>query len=111
MRSRRGRAVAIIAVARKLAVMFWDLLTSGEDYAYGRPSLTQHKLRQIELLAGGASQQRGRTGASRNPELRDRERELTAQPSMPTGAWSPTGSRPSRRERGRRTGARILRLS
>jgi transposase len=81
VRSRRGPQIAIIAVARKLAVLFWHLLTRGEDYAYGRPSLTQHKLRQIELLAGAEHRrgQRGRTSAYRNRELRDRERELTAQ--------------------------------
>jgi transposase len=81
VRSRRGPQIAIIAAARKLAVLFWHLLTRGEDYAYGRPSLTQHKLRHIELLAGAAHRrgQRGRTTAYRNVELRDRERALTAQ--------------------------------
>jgi transposase len=81
VRSRRGPQIAIIAVARKLAVLFWHLLTRGEDYAYGRPSLTEHKLRQIELLAGAEHRrgQRGRTTAYRNVEMRERERELTAQ--------------------------------
>lgn len=81
VRGRRGPQIAIIAVARKLTVLFWHLLTRGEDYAYGRPSLTSHKLRQIELLAGAEHRrgQRGRTTAYRNVELRDRERQLTAQ--------------------------------
>ena len=34
------------------AVLFWHLLTRGEDYAYGRLMLTQKKLRQLELTAG-----------------------------------------------------------
>jgi len=70
-----------MAVVRKLAVLFWHLLTRGENYAYGRPSLTDHKLRQIELLAGADRRpgQRGPTTAERNVEMCDRERQLTAQ--------------------------------
>jgi transposase len=49
---RRGRQVATIAVARKLAVLAWNLLTRGEDYAFQRPSLVRRKLRHMDLLAG-----------------------------------------------------------
>jgi transposase len=35
--ARRGRHVATVAVARKLAVLAWHLLTRGEDYAYQQP--------------------------------------------------------------------------
>jgi transposase len=52
IRVRRGHQVAIVAVARKLACLFWCLLSRGEDYAYGQPSLTQRKLRRLELAAG-----------------------------------------------------------
>ena len=38
---RRGRQVATIAVARKLAVLAWNRLTRGEDYAFQRPSLVR----------------------------------------------------------------------
>ena len=55
IRARRGHQIATVAVARKLAVLFWHLLTRGEDYAYGRPMLTQKKLRQLELTAGAPS--------------------------------------------------------
>ena len=51
-RDRRGAQVAIVATARKLACLFWCLLTRGEDYAYGQPSLLKRKLRQLELAAG-----------------------------------------------------------
>lgn len=62
-------------------MLFWHLLTRGEDYAYGRPSLTEHKLRQVELLAGAQHRrgQRGQRSSYRNLELRNRERQLTAQ--------------------------------
>ena len=50
--AKRGRQVATIAVARKLAVLAWTLLTRGEDYAFARPSLVRRKLRAMELKAG-----------------------------------------------------------
>src|SRR4051794_13403501 len=50
--ARRGRHVATVAVARKLAVLAWHLLTRGEDYAFQRPSLVRRKLRALELAAG-----------------------------------------------------------
>ena len=60
MRARRGAQVAAVAAARKLAVLFWHLLTREEDYAFARPSMTRKKLRALELAAarspsGGAS--------------------------------------------------------
>jgi hypothetical protein len=82
LRARRGTNVATIAVARKLCVLFWHMLTNSEDYAYGRPSLTAVKLRRLQLLAG-APRRRGRRGKTTRPyrlqEVRDRERELSAQ--------------------------------
>ena len=62
VRVRRGRQIAIVAVARKLAVLFWHLLTSEQDYAFQRPSLTRKKLRSVELRAGAT-----RTPGRRRP--------------------------------------------
>jgi len=82
IRARRGNNVATIAVARKLCVLFWHLLTRGEDYAYARPSLTKTKLRRLELLAGDPPR-RGQRGVITKPyrlqEVRERERELAQQ--------------------------------
>ncbi len=50
--ARRGRQVATVAVARKLAMLAWQLLTRGEDYAFARPSLVRRKLRALERVAG-----------------------------------------------------------
>lgn len=50
--ARRGRHVATVAVARKLAVLAWHLLTRGEDYAFARPGLVRRKIRALELKAG-----------------------------------------------------------
>jgi hypothetical protein len=57
VRARRGHQVAIVAAARKLACLFWCLLTREEDYAFAQPSLTNKKLRRLELTAGA---ERGR---------------------------------------------------
>src|ERR671910_955129 len=43
--TRRGMQIAVVATARKLAVLCWHLVTRGEDYAFQRPSLTEKKLR------------------------------------------------------------------
>jgi hypothetical protein len=37
------------------------MLTRGEDYAFQRPSMTRHKIRQLELAAG-APRQKGNAG-------------------------------------------------
>ena len=40
-RGRRGHGKAIVATARKLTVLFWCMLTRGEDYAHQRPALNK----------------------------------------------------------------------
>jgi transposase len=79
IRARRGHQVAIVAAARKLACLFWCLLTRGEDYAYAQPSLTKKKLRRLELTAG-APKARGKTNIwSTNDAMRQAERALAEQ--------------------------------
>ena len=80
VRARRGAQVAATATARKLVVLFWHLLTREEDYAFGRPSMTRHKLRQLELAAG-APRRKGKAGVAGNKskQVWDAERELSRQ--------------------------------
>ena len=61
--ARRGPYVAVVAVARKLAVVSWHLLTRGEDYAWVRPTLHAKKLRELELRSGEPAR-RGQRGAA-----------------------------------------------
>jgi hypothetical protein len=86
VRARRGSQIAIVAVARKLAVLFWHMLTRGEDYAFGRPSLTRKKLRGLELRAGAERHPGRRDLATKNTysqrQHRERERELSAQAEL-----------------------------
>jgi transposase len=81
IRSRRGMQVAVVATARKLAVLCWHLIIKGEDYAFARPSLTEQKLRKLELRAGMPSRrgQKGKASAYSLKEVRRRERELGEQ--------------------------------
>ncbi|HEX2468601.1 MAG TPA: transposase [Solirubrobacterales bacterium] len=79
LRARRGSQVAIVAVARKLARLFWCLLTREEDYAYAQPSLTRKKLRRLELRAGAPKGKLERGIWSTNAAMRRAERELARQ--------------------------------
>ena len=62
IRAGRGYHVAIVACARKLACLFWCLLTREEDYAYAQPSLTKKKLRRLEISAGAQRYTQTATG-------------------------------------------------
>ena len=70
VRARRGHAIAIVAVARKMAVLFWHLLVSGQDYAYAMPTVTAKKLRGVELKAGAPAHKGGGTQHRLNREQR-----------------------------------------
>src|ERR1700742_5319258 len=69
VRSRRGMQIAVVATARKLAVLCWTMIERGEDYAFARPSLTDKKLRALELRAGMPSR-RGKEGSASNYSLK-----------------------------------------
>jgi transposase len=79
-KGRRGHGKAIVATARKLAVLFWCMLTRGEDYAHQQPSLTRKKLRRLEIAAGAPKHTRRSAGIwSTNQLMRVAERELAEQ--------------------------------
>jgi transposase len=78
--ARRGRHVATVAVARKLAVLCWHLLTRGEDYAFQRPSLVKRKLRALELKAGAPREKPGpNSSRTWNRSSDEQERQLAEQ--------------------------------
>ena len=64
--ARRGGNIATVAVARKLAVIAWHMLSRGEDYAFARPSLTREKIRRLELMTGAERQKGKRIGVWRH---------------------------------------------
>jgi hypothetical protein len=60
--ARRGPGIAIVAVARKLAVLTWHVLHDGVDYRWSRPSLVAKKVRALELRAGAPHRRPGGHG-------------------------------------------------
>jgi transposase len=80
IRARRGHGKAVVAAARKLAILFWCLLSRGEDYAHQQPSLTAKKLRLLEITAGAPTLKGKQTGVWATRErMRQAERELAQQ--------------------------------
>ena len=79
-KARRGHGKAIVATARKLAVLFWCMLTRDQDYAHQQPSLTRKQLRRLEITAGAPKNTRKAAGIwSTNELMRDAELELARQ--------------------------------
>ena len=80
LRARRGHGKAVVASARKLASLFWCLLSRGEDYAHQQPSLTAQKLRRLELTAGAPVRTGKPSGVWVTHErMRQAEKQLAAQ--------------------------------
>jgi transposase len=50
--SRRGKHIAAVATARKLAMIIWHMLSKDADYIWARPALLARKFRSVELRAG-----------------------------------------------------------
>lgn len=64
VQSKSGSQVAIVAVARKICVIFWHMLTNGELYSWGQSSKTQQKLKDLARLAHGPAPRIRRTYAA-----------------------------------------------
>ncbi|MCA1680422.1 MAG: IS110 family transposase [Actinobacteria bacterium] len=113
--SRRGRNIATVAVARKLAVIAWHMLSRGEDYAFARPSLVREKIRKLELLTG-AERRKGKRNPVRifaTPEQHRLDKQLAAQAELAyrrlVKDWQPainkgTGAAAGRASRGPSSG-------
>jgi transposase len=74
VRARRGIQIAIVATARKLVCLCWTMIERDEDYAFARQSLTDKKLRALELRAGLPAH-RGKKGTAANYSLKDVRRQ------------------------------------
>ena len=71
-----------MALARKLPVLCWHILTKGEDYLWARPAFIANKTRAMELQAGKPQRKGDRRGpayAHNIKALRDQELELARQ--------------------------------
>ncbi|MGO4339668.1 IS110 family transposase [Labrys sp. KB_33_2] len=79
IRAKRGHQIAAVALARKLTVLCWHLLTKQADYRWVRPALVANKRRAMELKAGGRQRKGNQPGpahAYNIKTLRDQEMEV-----------------------------------
>jgi transposase len=80
LRARRGHQIAVVAVARKLAVLFWCLLSREEQYAHQQPSLTAKKMRLLEIQGGAPTRKGTPTGVwATREKMREAEKALAMQ--------------------------------
>ena len=80
IKARKGHNAAVLAVARKLAVLLYCMLTREEDYAHQQPSLTAQKLRRLEVKAGAPTLKGKPTGVwATREKMREAEKQLAAQ--------------------------------
>lgn len=74
LKARRGAGVAIVATARKLAVLVWHLLTKDEDCRFAPEVRTAFKQRQLDRLAGRSGTRPSQWGATGSGHDRGRAR-------------------------------------
>ncbi len=98
-RARRGHGKAIVATARKLAVLFWCMLRRREDCAHQQPSLTKKKLRRLEITAAprNTPTPRAESGAPTTLSARP-SASSPARPRPPTNGSSRTNEPEPRQE-------------
>jgi transposase len=79
---RKNRNVAVVACARRLAVLLWHVLSSGEPFRYAQPKSLQAKFSRLRIRATGQRRRGGVSkGTPRSPQYgHGRTRAL---PSLP----------------------------
>ncbi|WP_348656887.1 IS110 family transposase [uncultured Sphingobium sp.] len=79
IRAKRGHQIAAVALARKLTVLCWHLLTKQTDYRWARPALVATKRRAMELRSGQPQKKGNKPGpahAYNVKALRDQEMDV-----------------------------------
>ena len=66
---RKNRNVAVVATARKLVVIAWQLLTKGEPYRYAQADVTERKLQKLRVKATGQKRKTGPKAGLAGPKL------------------------------------------
>ena len=100
------RQIAAVAVARKLAVVAWHLLTRDEDYAYERPRLTCGKLRRLDCSPAPQPAHPDPVCASAPPSEHERRASAAGRARLPATRHRLASDR--RRARARHRGAHLL---
>jgi hypothetical protein len=67
---KKNRNVAVVATARKLMMIAWQMLTKREPYRYAQPAVTERKLQKLRVRATGQKRKAGpKTGSANEPKL------------------------------------------
>ena len=95
-----------LAVARKLTVLCWHLLTKQEDYHWARPALVANKTRAMELQAGRPQKKGNKPGSAyayNVKALREQEMRIAEQAERSyerfVERWKPRPTKDEVRER------------
>lgn len=80
--SRKNRKVAVVACARKLAVLLWHVLRSGEPFRYAQPKSLQAKYARLRVRATGQRRRGGVAKGTPRPPQYGHGR-TRARPSLP----------------------------
>src|SRR6516164_2116948 len=67
LRKHKPYSVAVVAVAHKLALLAWHLLTKGEPYRYALPRATANKLRNLRIQGTGERRRGGLARGTTRP--------------------------------------------
>jgi transposase len=96
---RKNRSIAVVAIARKLAVLVWHLLTHRQPYRYALPTVVEYKLSKLRVSQQG----RRKTGPKRGQppsenygtgvrtRLKKALNVVLEQEHLPTAATAPSG--------------------
>lgn len=100
LKKRKPHNVAVVAVAHKLALLAWHLLTSGEPYRYALPRTTEIKLRDLRMQATGKARSHGpapgtkvRARAPKGSRLIKSLAEVYQNEEIPVASPAPAGER------------------
>ena len=99
LKKRKPHNVAIVAVAHKLVLLAWHVLTKGEPYRYALPQATQKKLSKLRILATGEKRRAGLPAGTKKspPRLSGRSdkikplAEVYANEQVPAARPAPAG--------------------
>ncbi len=59
LKKRKPHNVAVVAVAHKLVLLAWHVLTTGKPYRYAQPQTTEIKLAELRMRATGQARRSG----------------------------------------------------
>ena len=67
IKRRKNHNIAVVAVARKLAMIAWQMLVHNEPYRYAIPKTTDAKLSRLRIRATGQKKKGGFAKGSKRP--------------------------------------------